>query len=50
MDANAQIDSKPVPLLTTLLYRACDADHAKFETVLDALQDAFEAGQKRGDV
>lgn len=48
VDDTFTLNGKPVPLLTTLLYRACDNNPAKFKTVTDALQHAFEAGQKCG--
>lgn len=46
IDDRMQIKGKPVPLLTTLLYRVCGEDQDKFDDVLSALQAAFEAGQR----
>lgn len=45
-DDSVLLGSRPAPLLTTLLYRVCDNDQAKFDDVLKALQSAFEAGQR----
>jgi hypothetical protein len=45
-DDSALIDGRPVPLLTTLIYRVCNGDQDKFRDVLKALQAAFEAGQR----
>ena len=47
-DTITLFNGKPVLLLTVLLYRVCNDDHIKFKIVIDALQDAFEAGQKCG--
>lgn len=44
-DERKQIDGKPVPLLTTLLYDACDGDQVKFTMVLQAMEKAFDAGR-----
>jgi hypothetical protein len=38
-------DGKPVPLLTTVLHRACANDPKRFAEAMRALQIAFEAGQ-----
>lgn len=39
-------DGHPLPILTLLLYRVCENDLEKFTTVVDAMQAAFEAGQR----
>ncbi|MBY0561444.1 hypothetical protein [Hyphomicrobium sp.] len=43
-DGNFLINGKPVPLVTTLLYRVCDGDHGKFDHAMRILKRAFEDG------
>lgn len=38
-------DGHPLPLLTILLYRVCGGEIAKFETMVEMLAVAFDAGQ-----
>jgi hypothetical protein len=44
----AQDPRTGLPFLTTLLYRICDNDEAKFDEGCRLLQEAFEAGQRKG--
>ena len=44
-DDRTLIDGKPIPMMTTLLYRVCDNDRKKFEEAIRLLQAAFEAGE-----
>lgn len=39
------LDDKPICLLTVLLYGVCDNNPRRFETALEILQAAYEAGQ-----
>jgi hypothetical protein len=48
LDEHKLIDGKPVPLLTTLLYGACQGDQERFTVVLQALEKAFNAGIELG--
>lgn len=41
-------DGKPVPVMTTVLYRVCGNDPKRFEEACRALQLAFEAGASAG--
>ena len=46
IDDRVKIGKFPIPLLTTMLYRICQNDHARFEELLLVLEQAFEAGQR----
>lgn len=44
MDARVNIDGKPAPVLTVVLYRVCGNDVKRFDEALLALRAAFDAG------
>jgi len=48
LDEHKLVDGEPVPMLTTLLYGACQGDQEWFTVVLQALEKAFNAGIEMG--